>query len=107
VVSLHAATNYFAIKYFSVRNAGSGTLTGMATMVITNSTNPFTVYSNAVLNISAGQTQNVYIALNTTNSGNFTNWVLFSSSGGNSTNIVYGAVLPSSVSNFTVTSSSP
>ena len=97
-----AATNSFIVKFFSVANintnAGTGNLTGNAAMVKTNS--PFSIYSNAVLNVVSGKTQQVYVAMSTAASGRFTNWVLFTSNGGNSTNMVYGTVLPNGVADF-------
>ena len=101
--NLLAATNAktFVEKFFTVSNANpnaTGPLVGTATMVNTNS--PFYIPTNISFSVMGTQYYNAYIRLNTSKTGKYTNWVLFSSNGGNSTNMVYGTVLPGGIGNF-------
>ena len=76
----------------------TGPLVGTAVMKTTNS--PFYIPTNISFSVIGRQYYNAYIRLDTSKTGKFTNWVLFSSNGGNTTNMVYGTVLPGGVGNF-------
>jgi PKD repeat protein len=88
---------------FTVTNAGGVTLSnGVATVP----SGPFTILSGTPFSLPAFSTTNLTIRFAPTNSGNFSNAVVITSSGGNSTNSVTGsavapaqlAVLPPSLS---------
>jgi len=102
-VTVFGATNTttFVEKFFTVSNANpnaTGPLIGTAAMVKTNS--PFYIPTNISFSVIGTQYYRAFIRLDTANTGKFTNWVLFSSNGGNTTNMVYGTVLPGGVANF-------
>jgi len=102
-VTIFGATNTttFVEKFFTVSNSNpnaTGPVIGTAAMVKTNS--PFYIPTNISYNLIGTQYYRAFIRLDTAKTGKFTNWVLFSSNGGNSTNMVYGTVLPVGVVNF-------
>jgi len=97
-------TNGYIEKPFSVANtntnAGTATLVGTATVVYANS--PFSISSNAVFAVPSGRTQDVIIRFDTSKIGRFTNYVRFTSNGGNLTNLVTGTVTPAGLVNFRI-----
>jgi len=94
-----ANTNTFIVKSFAVANintnSGTGNLVGTVTIENTNNT-PFFIVSNATLNVASGQTQQVYVGFYTTGFpyAFYTNRLIFTSNGGNSTNVVSGKIVP-------------
>lgn len=97
-----AGTNTtYVEKFFTVSNSNpnaTGPLVGTAKMANTNS--PFYIPTNISFSVMGTQYYNAYVRLDTSKSGRFTNYVLFSSNGGNTTNMVFGTVLPGGVANF-------
>src|SRR6266403_2133743 len=71
---------------FQVVNSGGLPLTGNAAVSL-----PFNIQSGGSLNLSPGQTGAVVISFSPSTVGNFSNAVVFSSNGGNSTNAVTGS----------------
>jgi PKD repeat protein len=71
---------------FLVTNSGGLNLSGTVTTAP-----PFKVSSGNPFSLTSGQTSLVQITFTPTNSGNFTNVVIFTSNGGNSTNVVTGS----------------
>jgi hypothetical protein len=102
-VTVFGATNTttFVEKFFTVSNFNpnaTSPLIGTAAMKTTNS--PFYIPTNISFSVMGTQYYRAFIRLDTAKTGKFTNWVLFSSNGGNTTNMVYGTVLPGGVANF-------
>jgi PKD repeat protein len=86
---------------FSVINTGFQSLTGTATV-----TGPFAVTAGIPYNVGVAQTQTVTMSFTPVTAGAFTNTVVFTSNGGNSTNTVIGAGAVAPVAGFTATPSS-
>lgn len=102
-VTIFGGTTTFIEKYFTVSNANpnaTGPLIGTAAMV--NSNSPFYIPTNISYNVIGTQYYKAYIRLNTSKTGKFTNWVIFTSNGGNTTNMVYGTVIPGGPSNLRI-----
>jgi PKD repeat protein len=77
---------------FTLTNSGGVTLSnGIATV----SGGPFTILSGTPFTLSASGTTNLTVRLAPTNSGSFSNVVVITSSGGNSTNAVIGSAVAS------------
>ncbi|HEV2392215.1 MAG TPA: choice-of-anchor D domain-containing protein [Verrucomicrobiae bacterium] len=75
-------------KTFRVVNNGGQTLNGAATV-----TGPFSISGGSPFSLSSGQTGFVQVAFSPTTGGSFSNAVVFSSNGGNSTNTVTGSAV--------------
>jgi uncharacterized repeat protein (TIGR01451 family) len=80
---------------FSVINTGEDTLTGTA-----SAASPFSVVSGSPYNVSGGQTSTVTVSFSPVSAGFFSNSVVFSSNGGNSTNAVFGNGADVPLANF-------
>ena len=73
---------------FQVINTGGQTLSGTAATSL-----PFAITSGSPFNLAAGQTGMVSVAFSPTTAGAFSNVVVFTSNGGNSTNTVLAAAV--------------
>ena len=77
-----------ADRTFTLKNTGSGTLTGYA-----STTAPFTIASGGTYNLTAGRSQAVTVRFNPPSAGTYSGSVSFTGAGGSS-NVVTGAALP-------------
>jgi PKD repeat protein len=73
------------IAAFQVVNSGGQTLSGTATTTL-----PFSIVSGSPFSLGAGQTGQVSVAFSPSTVSSFSNVVVFTSNGGNSTNAVTG-----------------
>jgi PKD repeat protein len=81
---------------FSVINSGFQSLTGSATVA-----GPFLLAAGVPYNVGVGQTQTVTVSFAPPSTGGFTNVVIFTSNGGNSTNTVTGTGAVAPTASFT------
>jgi len=77
-----------ASQNFQVVNTGGLTLSGAV-----STATPFSIKAGSPFNLSSGQTGLVQVAFSPTVGGNFSNAVVFTSNGGNSTNSVTGSAV--------------
>jgi hypothetical protein len=90
---------------FQLVNVGGLSLTGTVATVA-----PFSVIAGTPFSLSAGQTGLVQVTFSPTSAASFTNAIVFTSNGGNSTNVIVGSAAVSLVAGFTgtpTTGSSP
>src|SRR5207249_1362859 len=77
-----------ATRSFQLTNTGGVTLSGSATTTL-----PFAIQSGTPFNLLPGETSQVTVSFTPTSAGNFSNAVIFTSNGGNSTNSLIGSGL--------------
>jgi PKD repeat protein len=90
------ATGQTSNRTFQVVNGGGLSLTGTVSTTL-----PFKIAAGTPFNLTTSQTGLVQVAFSPTIDGTFSNTVIFTSNGGNSTNLVLGTSATAPVADFT------